>query len=184
MSVSRTSGHSVTPQTSRARPARTSAAGTSWWASGHGFDEDRGAKKKSAVGILLGGRALLKRWHGAVRRTHKWIALVIGAQAVLWTLGGLYMTSVPIDIIHGDHLVGAPTAPSLPAASLAHPLAVVASVPGATSGGLGSLTGRPHHFASGDEGVGPFDAPTGEHPPAPAQRQITAAWAGRRGGRR
>jgi hypothetical protein len=151
-----------------------SAAGTSWWASGHGFDEDRGAKKKSAVGILLGGRALLKRWHGAVRRTHKWIALVIGAQAVLWTLGGLYMTSVPIDIIHGDHLVGAPTAPSLPAASLADPLAVVASVPGATSVRLGSLLGRPVYIASGDEGEGLFDARTGVPLPAPDERQIRA----------
>lgn len=39
------------------------------------------------------------------RRTHKWIALVIGVQALLWMLSGLYMTAISIDTIHGDHLV-------------------------------------------------------------------------------
>lgn len=39
------------------------------------------------------------------RRAHKWIALVIGVQALLWTAGGLYMTVISIDFIHGDHLV-------------------------------------------------------------------------------
>lgn len=38
------------------------------------------------------------------RRAHKWIALVVGVQALLWMLSGLYMTSISIDIIHGDHL--------------------------------------------------------------------------------
>jgi len=38
------------------------------------------------------------------RRAHKWIALVIGVQALLWMLSGLYMTVISIDVIHGDHL--------------------------------------------------------------------------------
>lgn len=38
------------------------------------------------------------------RRAHKWIALVVGVQALLWMISGLYMTSISIDIIHGDHL--------------------------------------------------------------------------------
>lgn len=38
------------------------------------------------------------------RRAHKWIALVIGVQALLWMASGLYMTFISIDIIHGDHL--------------------------------------------------------------------------------
>lgn len=39
-----------------------------------------------------------------VRRTHKWIGLVIGVQALLWMISGVYMTVVPLEVIHGDHL--------------------------------------------------------------------------------
>lgn len=45
------------------------------------------------------------------RRAHKWIALVVGVQALLWMLSGLYMTSISIDIIHGDHLAHAKARP-------------------------------------------------------------------------
>jgi len=38
------------------------------------------------------------------RRAHKWIGLVVGVQALLWMISGVYMTVVPLDIIHGDHL--------------------------------------------------------------------------------
>ncbi|MEO6280192.1 PepSY domain-containing protein [Roseateles sp.] len=39
-----------------------------------------------------------------VRRSHKWIGLVIGVQALLWMLSGLYMTAISLEVIHGDHL--------------------------------------------------------------------------------
>ncbi len=39
-----------------------------------------------------------------VRRAHKWIALIVGLQALLWMSSGVYMTSISLDIIHGDHL--------------------------------------------------------------------------------
>lgn len=39
-----------------------------------------------------------------VRRTHKWIGLVIGVQALFWMISGLYMVVVPLEVIHGDHL--------------------------------------------------------------------------------
>jgi hypothetical protein len=45
------------------------------------------------------------------RRAHKWIALVVGVQALLWMISGLYMTSISIDIIHGDHLAHAKSQP-------------------------------------------------------------------------
>lgn len=45
------------------------------------------------------------------RRAHRWIALVVGAQAVLWMASGLYMVSVPIHVIHGDHLAKNDDAP-------------------------------------------------------------------------
>lgn len=39
------------------------------------------------------------------RKAHKWATLVIGVQAVLWTLGGVYMTVIPLPVIHGKHLM-------------------------------------------------------------------------------
>lgn len=40
-----------------------------------------------------------------LRKTHKWFALFAGIQILIWSLSGLYMTFVDLDIIHGDHLV-------------------------------------------------------------------------------
>lgn len=40
-----------------------------------------------------------------LRKTHKWLALIAGVQVLLWSISGLYMTVVDLDIIHGDHLV-------------------------------------------------------------------------------
>jgi hypothetical protein len=45
------------------------------------------------------------------RSAHKWIGLVIGVQALLWMISGLYMTAISIDIIHGDHLAQMDTEP-------------------------------------------------------------------------
>jgi uncharacterized iron-regulated membrane protein len=36
---------------------------------------------------------------------HKWLALVVGLQLVLWTISGFYMVVVDLDFIHGDTLV-------------------------------------------------------------------------------
>jgi uncharacterized iron-regulated membrane protein len=43
------------------------------------------------------------------RKAHKWLALLIGLQILLWGLSGLYMTIIHIDTIHGDHLVNMPS---------------------------------------------------------------------------
>ncbi len=40
-----------------------------------------------------------------IRKSHKWITLIIGIQALLWMLSGAYMATVDIDFIHGDSLV-------------------------------------------------------------------------------
>lgn len=36
---------------------------------------------------------------------HKWIALVVGLQVLLWTLGGLVMTAIPIERVRSEHHV-------------------------------------------------------------------------------
>jgi hypothetical protein len=39
-----------------------------------------------------------------IRKTHRWLALIIGLQVLFWVGGGLLMSSFPIDQVHGDHL--------------------------------------------------------------------------------
>ena len=39
------------------------------------------------------------------RTLHKWLALFVGLQLVLWTVSGFYMVVVDLDFIHGDPLV-------------------------------------------------------------------------------
>jgi len=43
-----------------------------------------------------------------LRKTHRWLALIAGIQILIWSISGLYMTVVDLDIIHGDHLVNEP----------------------------------------------------------------------------
>lgn len=39
------------------------------------------------------------------RLVHKWLALAVGIQLVLWAVSGFYMVVVDLDFIHGDSLV-------------------------------------------------------------------------------
>lgn len=76
------------------------------------------------------------------RRTHKWIALVIGVQALLWMISGLYMTAISIDVIHGDHLVHRDIQPLAGAGTLIHPDALAERFPGLTGFRLKRFMGR------------------------------------------
>ena len=67
------------------------------------------------------------------RRAHKWIALVVGVQALLWMLSGLYMTVISIDVIHGDHLAHANAKPLSVSAQLVDPGVLAQQYPGLTS---------------------------------------------------
>ena len=67
------------------------------------------------------------------RRAHKWIALVVGVQALLWMLSGLYMTVISIDIIHGDHLAHANTKPLSASSAVMDPAALAQRYPGLVS---------------------------------------------------
>ena len=69
------------------------------------------------------------RWPLVTRRVHKWLALFVGVQAVIWTLSGLYMTAVHIDIIHGDHFIRHAEPRPVGPARLMNPVAAAQSVP-------------------------------------------------------
>ncbi len=93
------------------------------------------------------------------RQTHKWLSLIIGVQAVLWTLSGLYMTAIHIDIIHGDHLVKPVKAEPIALAGLVEPTALV---PGATTGvRLERQLGQPVYIVDTPMERSLFDARTG-----------------------
>ncbi len=77
-----------------------------------------------------------------VRRTHKWIGLIIGVQALLWMISGLYMVVVPLEVIHGDHLAHVFSDPLKPSASHIDQRALLESYPGTTSIRLKSMLNR------------------------------------------
>ncbi len=112
------------------------------------------------------------RWPLLVRRTHKWLALVVGVQALLWTLTGFYMVVAHIDTIHGDHLVRAPMVQPFDLAGLAPPSRIVAAAPGASEVRLQRFFDRPVWRAETPEGARLFDARSGAPLPALTESQV------------
>jgi len=101
------------------------------------------------------------RWPALARNTHKWLGLVIGVQAVLWTFSGLYMTAVHLDIIHGDHLVRPAPSPPLDLANLVEPGAVMTAAP-SQAVRLETQLGQPVYVVTGGSERALFDARTGD----------------------
>lgn len=112
------------------------------------------------------------RWPVLARRTHKWLALLIGIQALIWSISGLYMTAISIDVIHGDHFVRAVERRPVPAPSLIDPIAAARMVPGAQSVKFHWLENRPTYIVTAAEGRRLVDAVTGKLLPPPTEAQI------------
>jgi hypothetical protein len=102
------------------------------------------------------------RWPALARTTHKWLALVVAIQAILWTLTGIYMTAVHIDIIHGDRLVKAPPVQPLAMVGLMEPAHLAHLAPGLRSARLESQLGQAVYVVDAEGGKALFDARTGE----------------------
>ncbi|MBT9485013.1 hypothetical protein [Sediminibacterium sp.] len=45
---------------------------------------------------------MAKSKHYYIRKTHRWLGVILGIQFLLWTIGGLYFSWSNIDEIHGD----------------------------------------------------------------------------------
>jgi len=101
------------------------------------------------------------RWPALARSTHKWLALIVAVQAVFWTLSGVYMTAVHIDIIHGDRLVKAPAPQPVAVAGLVEPAHLAHLAPGLKSARLETQLGQPVWVVDGQDGKALFDARTG-----------------------
>ena len=99
---------------------------------------------------------------GPVRRSHRWLMLLVGGQVLFWSLSGLYMVWFDIHYIHGDHFMkSSPALLSLSTVNVGFD-EIVARYPDAKSIVLGSvgempvyrltLTGKTHLISglSGD----------------------------------
>lgn len=112
------------------------------------------------------------RWPLVARRTHKWLALLVGVQVVLWTLTGVYMVVIHIDTIHGDHLVRAPAVEPYDLAGIVSPARIVAEQPGSSELRLQRYFDRPVWRVETAEGRALFDARTGQRLPPPTELEI------------
>ena len=95
------------------------------------------------------------------RKIHKWIALVVAIQAVFWTLTGIYMTAVHIDIIHGDRLVKPTAVAPMALEGLVEPARLSQIIPGLKSARLDLQVGQPVYVVEAEGGQALFDARTG-----------------------
>jgi uncharacterized iron-regulated membrane protein len=96
-----------------------------------------------------------------VRRAHKWIGLVIGVQALLWMISGLYMVVVPLEVIHGDHLAHVFSEPLKPSANRIAHARLVQLYPGITSLRLKNMLGKEIYEIRQGKDASLVDATTG-----------------------
>ncbi len=45
---------------------------------------------------------MAKSKHYYIRKTHRWLGVILGIQFLLWTIGGLYFSWSNMDEVHGD----------------------------------------------------------------------------------
>lgn len=96
------------------------------------------------------------------RGAHKWIGLIIGVQALLWTIGGVYMTAISLDIIHGNHLAHAHREPLLRQAAYVPQHTLLARYPGVRGVSIKRFMDRDVFELTTTDGVLLADARTGE----------------------
>lgn len=106
------------------------------------------------------------------RRLHKWMALVVGVQAMVWALSGFYMVAIDLDFIRGDHLVREEAPRSLDVAALGDPLLATRFVSGTTAVRLQRFLGRDVYIAAGPQGDVALDARSLERLQAPTEADV------------
>lgn len=126
------------------------------------------------------------RLHRGAAGLHRWLALLIGAQAIVWFTSGLVMSLLPIEVVHGDHRVERNAEPALPAGIRYAPVPALLASAGGPVRQLQyrMLLGRPiaeAQLAGG--GVRLLDARTAAPlPPVDARTAAAIAAAAHRGG--
>lgn len=125
------------------------------------------------------------RIHLAASRVHKWLALVIGAQLLIWFASGFIMSFLPIEKVRGEHLVDREAVVAVPAGvAMASPQGLIAQANSPVEAlTWHMLDGRPVAEMTTAKGVKLFDAATGAAlPPVDARlatRIAETAWKAR-----
>ncbi|MFN3944087.1 MAG: PepSY domain-containing protein [Allosphingosinicella sp.] len=122
------------------------------------------------------------RWSRLVRGTHKWLGLLLGLQALIWAVTGLYMVAVHIDHVRGNHLVRHEPAAPFDLDALAPPGTIAALHPNATEIRLHRLFGVPAWRVDGPDGAFLADGRSGARLPhldaAAVRRRARDVYAG------
>ena len=117
-------------------------------------------------------------------RLHKWLALIIGLQLILWFSSGALMSFLSIDKVHGDHLVDRKNVAAIPKSVPLADLNTVLRIAGsdAESATVCVILGRPVFEVSTRSGTKLFDGATGTAIPfvtaAQAKTIADTAWIG------
>lgn len=70
-----------------------------------------------------------RRFHLAASRTHKWLAVLVGVQLLIWFSSGLLMSALPIERVRGEHIAEPKLGLiELPGAATSSPAAVLVEV--------------------------------------------------------
>jgi PepSY-associated TM region len=124
------------------------------------------------------------RVHLAASRVHKWLALVIGAQLLIWFASGVIMSILPIEKVRGEHLVDREAIATIPLDTpMVAPAKLVAEA-GAPVEAIAwrMLDGRAIAEVTTAKRIRLFDARTGAALPpvdaVQASRVARAAWKG------
>lgn len=122
------------------------------------------------------------RVHLFASRIHKWLALFIGAQLLIWFASGALMSFLPIDKVRGEHLVNRETLTTIPMGSRFVDPATISARAGAPVKAITwhMVGARQIAEVTTSNGISLFDGQTGEHLPAidagQATSIATAAW--------
>ena len=117
-------------------------------------------------------------------RLHKWLALIIGFQLILWFSSGALMSFLSIDKVHGDHLVDRKSVAVIPNGMALADLNTVLRSAGsdAESATVRVMLGRPVFEVATKSGIKLFDGSTGKAVPfvtaEQAKKIADTAWIG------
>lgn len=73
----------------------------------------------------MSGHFRIKRW---VRFVHRWLAVLIGGQVLLWLASGVVMSWFPIDVVRGEDTAPVVISPAIAARNYASPGGVIAQM--------------------------------------------------------
>ncbi len=107
-----------------------------------------------------------------VRKLHRWLALIVGIQLFIWTASGLYMTAMPLYMVHGKHLISATEQQTIDNVNNLFSINRLTELhPDATSIELKQVAGTPLYLVTTHNKTYIYDALTGQSKEAVSQQR-------------